>query len=446
MQQLLFGSADQIPGRPTGGWGVLHESPDLAPDTAGRLVRLATVEMAPTVPQFPSQQDLAGRPVRFRLDFVRGEYAVCRSVEAGTDHTGRPGNVVSHCARIAPVDGVRPVDWFFSPGWLAPFGPRAIADAVLPAELAHAGGWDATAAWLREHDSTRMSRLRWIADVGLELLLQGQRLVLKAPTAAEGARWASVLTWLLDAQVASLVKLRIGEDARSIGEQIGLAPVIVGLTGDADPAALRGVPVLDTTWELDALAAERAGAWTLPSGQSFPARPATAIASDLAYALADVARAVFDKRDELVNRFRAADGDLQALHEGLFLQVAWLSTPGAQDIAREDPIRQLLAAFDDEVGAWPELVALAAEVGEQPLPPAPADPYGEPDPAEPPAVDPVREAVLAAVLLTRAGVEVEELLASGTLLANLEGHSDQHQAALRAIARVLPPPSEGVIH
>ena len=148
----------------------------------------------------------------------------------------------------------------------------------------------------------------------------------------------------------------------------------------------------------------------------------------------------------LVNRFRAADGDLQALHEGLFLQVAWLSTPGAQDIAREDPIRQLLAAFDDEVGAWPELVALAAEVGEQPLPPAPADPYGEPDPAEPPAVDPVREAVLAAVLLTRAGVEVEELLASGTLLANLEGHSDQHQAALRAIARVLPPPSEGVIH
>lgn len=455
MQQLLYGSADQIPGRPTGGWGVLHQSPDLTPDTAQRLVKLASVEMTPTVPQFPSQQDLANRPPRFRLDFVQGEYAACRSVEAGTDHTGRPGNVVSHCARISPVDGVRPVDWFFSPGWLTPFGPRAIAEAVLPAELVPAGGWEATAAWLRQHDSTRLSRLRWIADVGLELLLQGRSLVLKAPTVTETARWASVLTWLLSSQLAGLVPLRIGEDERSIGEHTGLPSVIVGVTGDAGSAVPPGMQVLDTTWELDALAAERAGVWTLPTGGSHPARPATAIAADLAYASPDVARAVFDKRDELVDRFHGVRPDLQPLDAWLLLQLAWLSTPGAQDIAREDPIRHLLAAFDDEVLAWPEVTTLAAEIGHEPPVPTdaeerlmpdalPADPYADPAPGEPPAADPVRDAVLAAVQLTRAGVEVEELLASGTLLFNLERRSDQHQAALRAIARVLPPSSEGV--
>ncbi|NHB85050.1 hypothetical protein G7085_11690 [Tessaracoccus sp. HDW20] len=146
------------------------------------LLRLTSVSMTSGLPQFPSSEQLAARPVRFRLDPSGDAYAACRSIEAGTDHTGRPGNVVSHCALIPAVPQARPVDWFFADGWVAPYGPRQVATATPPTALAPPGGWEDTAGWLRA-DPQRTARIRWIVDVAFSLLLDQQRVLLVAPPA-----------------------------------------------------------------------------------------------------------------------------------------------------------------------------------------------------------------------------------------------------------------------
>ncbi|AQP50875.1 GAP1-N2 domain-containing protein [Tessaracoccus flavescens] len=446
MQQLIYGSADQISGRQVGGWGVLHGTPDLTAETQRRLLALTSVALPSTLPQFPSAEQLAQRTVRFRLDPSEAEYAACRSVEAGTDHTGRPGNVVSHCALIPADDRLRPVDWFFSPGWAMPYGPRQIAETRLPAELPAPSGWAETAAWLRA-DPARTARIRWIVDVAATVLLDAQRLVLKSPTAEEAARWASVLSWLVDAQVADLIRIRIGEDSRSTVEQLAVAPVIVGVTVDLDPATLRGLPVIDTSWQLDAEEAMSTGRWHLPTGQSFKASTFTGLAGDLVYADPDVAQAVFTKRDELIARFVREGNTLEVAHETLFLQAAWLTTPGAQELARVEPIRQLLAGLDDGVRRWDEFAGLASEVGEPVPSETPADQvdvYSMPtQPIDPWQVDDeptgIEAALIGAARLGAAGVDVEALIAEGRIADRIDDHPEELRASLRDVAAALHP-------
>ena len=413
MQQFIYGSADQITGRQVGGWGVLRSTPDLAPDTRRALQELTSVAMPVTLPKFPSADQLAGRAVRFRLDPDGAGYLACRSTEAGTDHTGRPGNVVSHCARIDAVQGVRPVDWFFSPGWVAPFGPREIAEARLPDGLPRPRGWEDTARWVRS-DPDRTARIRWIVDVALTVLLDTQRLVLVAPSTEVAARWASVLSWILESELAALVRIRIGEDPSSAVAQLNTGPVLVTVAAPLDPASLRGLPQIDLTWQLDGDEAARSGKWLLPTGERIPASRSTALVVDLVFAEPGVALAVFEKRDELIARFTRAGHRLLVQHELLFLQAAWLITPGAQELARLDPIRQLLEAVGDDVRGWPEMVKLAAEIGR---PTEEVDIYAmaeEPDLWQARRYQ-IEQALISAALLGRSGVDVEALLDGGRL-------------------------------
>lgn len=464
MQQLIYASADQIPGRQVGGWGVVHSTPDLTPTTSQRLQALTSVALPSTMPQFPSAQQLAARSVRYRVDPVGTQAFACHSVEAGTDHTGRPGNVVSHGALLPVVASLRPVDWFFSEGWATPYGPRQIADARLASELPAPGGWADTAAWLHA-DPSRIERLKWIVDVASTILLSTQRLALKAPTLAEAARWASVVSWLLDAATANQVRIRIGEDQATAVEQLEKVPVIVGVDIDLAPGSLRGLPVIDTGWQLDAERALTGGRWELPIGQSFPASGLTSLAADLVFADDQVAAAVFERRDELIARFRAEGNHLLVAHEITFLQAAWLCTPGAQALAREEPIRHLLAALSPSVRGWEEFTALAREIGE----PAEAD---EPEPSldlyamavpsadvdEPTGavdvyalpvqtVDPfqvdepsaLEAALIAAGHLGKAGVDVEALVLEGHVAERIAEAPSEQQGWLRDLAAVLEP-------
>lgn len=491
MEQLIYGSADQIAGRQVGGWGVLHASPGLQQETSRRLLPLVSVALPHTLPQFPSVQQLAGRAVRFRLDPVGTQYAACHSVEAGSDHTGRPGNVISHCARITAVPGVRPVDWFFSPGWLAPYGPRQIAEAALPAELPAPGGWQESAAWVIAEPG-RVARLRWIVDVALEILMRHRLLVLRSPSTEEAARWVSLLSWMLDPAMAGQLRLRIGEDAVSARAEAAVTPAIVAITSEPGPDPWP-VPIVDTSLLLDAGEAHRTGVWTLPTGASFPVS-SIQVAADLVYAPAEVAQAVFAQRDAFAARAAtigafaarssAIGAPLSGRLAGLFLSAAWLATPGAQSLARAEPIRALLDSVeeldtpDGGLRAWEEIAALAAEIGA----PAPAalDVYAAASPIDPWIVEDepeggddalpddalpderfrdeslrdgallseallpealLVEALVAAARLGAHGVDVAALLRSGSLLDGLEQRPEEHQVAVRRIAAVLPHPS-----
>lgn len=439
MEQLIYGSADQIVGRPVGGWGVLHASPDLTADTQEELLRLVSVWLPATMPQFPSAQELASRSPRYRAE-AHGDTALAAiSVEAGKDHTGRPGNVVTHAARVPLEPRLRASDWFFAGGWVAPFGPMQIAQAVLPPELSRPDGWVGTAAWLRE-EPTRVARLRWLVDVAVGLLLQGQTVVLRAPSVPELVRWASALTWMMDADTAQRVRLRLGEDQSSLAEQIsGHGAAIVGVCFDPEPGTVHG-PYLDVSWKLDAASAASSLTWRLPTGQVLPAT-ADHPAPDLVFASDETARAVFAKRDQLVTEMT---GPLASpARQVLALQAAWLLTPGAQEVAREAAIQQLVQALGPELSRRGEFASLAAELGpaEASPPQADLDVYSLP-PTSPGDVweeteDPVRAAIIAAARLAEVGINVERLLDQGALLEFIDERPASHQKALRQIAAAL---------
>ncbi|NHB85052.1 hypothetical protein G7085_11700 [Tessaracoccus sp. HDW20] len=66
----------------------------------------------------------------------------------------------------------------------------------------------------------------------------------------------------------------------------------------------------------------------LPTGHRFPASTVTDLAVDLVFADPATAAAVFGKRDELHERYLAERYQLLPADELLFLQAAWLLTPG----------------------------------------------------------------------------------------------------------------------
>ncbi|NLE97505.1 MAG: hypothetical protein GX596_05890 [Propionibacterium sp.] len=343
MDQLLYGSADDIAGRATGGWGVIRETPGIEPSRRDRLSSLASVYLPQTMPQFPSAMDLERRSRRFRSRPLDDGAAVCMSVEAGPDHTGRPGNVISHCAAVEPRADLRTIDWFFSPGWVLPHGAGQVARAELADALEAPSGWSSTADWLRA-DPMRILKARWVVSAGVAAL-QGERsrLLIVAPT-EEGARWLSAILWMLPPDVADAFQLLVGEDARTMAEQQPTSQYIAVIGPDVVvPGGLAG-GVVDTTGE-----GGDEGLW----GQML---------ADLLLQSDDVAADVFARRDELLERYKT-DGAGEPFRMAHALKVAWLTRPGGQNFGQERAIRDMLAGVGPTIRRWPELRELADFVG-----------------------------------------------------------------------------------
>ncbi len=341
MEQLLYGSADGIAGRPGGGWGVIHASDGLEPAVRDRLASLASVHLPQTMPQFPSAEQLAARSRRFRArPTTDGGLDLCTSVEAGPDHTGRPGNVISHCVHVALDGSWRSADWIHADGWVLPFGARQLAEVRLPDRLEPPSGWAATAAWLRS-DPERIQRARWVVGAGVRMLQRQGRLVVQAATAADGAHWVSAILWMLDPTSAALHQVLVGEDLRSMGELRPTGKYVVAFGDDVTvPEHLHAIRV-DTT---------RAGDDDPDWGQ---------VVADLLLAPDEVAADVLARRDELVDRYHdEAAGEPFPLVQAL--QVAWLTREGAHNFGQDDTIRAIVDSVGPTVARWPELRRLAA--------------------------------------------------------------------------------------
>ena len=88
------------------------------------------------LPDYPTPADCERGPRRLAYRPMGAESAAYwHTVPAGTDATGRPGNVFAHVIldRDAGADGdLRPVQRWRSPGWVRPYGAPEIARAVLP--------------------------------------------------------------------------------------------------------------------------------------------------------------------------------------------------------------------------------------------------------------------------------------------------------------------------
>lgn len=435
MDQLLYGSADGIEGRTSGGWGVIRTTPGIDPTRRDLLASLASVHLPQTMPQFPSAQDLARRSRRFRSRPMGPEVAICMSVEAGPDHTGRPGNVISHCAAVPLRRDLRTVDWFFSPGWVLPHGAQQVARATLSETVAAPAGWPATAQWLRD-DPMRILKARWVVSAAVAVLQRGATLLVVAPEPEEGARWLSAILWMLPPGTAARYPLLVGEDARTMAEQRIPVPHIAVIAPDVDvPESLAG-NVVDTTGQ-----GGDEGLW----GQML---------ADLLLQSDEVAAQVFARRDELLERHeREGSGEVFLIAHAL--KVAWLTRDGGQNFGQEEAIRQLLDAVGPSIRRWPELRTLEEFVGSGSSSPSedayevdgdPVDHLDGPYLAEPTITrpDPVPADVVDEALAAAARLGTLEPLESDGWLAALPGLPEQRRRDLWLVAaahsRVAPAP------
>lgn len=369
IQQLTYGCSDGIPGRASGGWGVLHRAGSLDPEVERAMISMVSVDMPFTLPDFPSRAEKAARQPRLRgaRDADSGHFLLARSVEAGLDHTLRPGNVFTHVARVPRGAGVRPLDWAESPGWRSPHGAGEVRVAQ-PADdlpLPEPSGFAGVVPRVRDD-----AAIPWVVDSLMHLLDAGRPVCLIEPEVARVTAWLSLVMWLLDERAAAQLSFGLNEDRRSVAQAVegGFRVVSVPTMEAAETIGQRAV-VLDASWRPDDTQAALTGRWALPSGLTVPRTDWPRLAVDLVWSDPTRAAAALEQRDALAAGLRR----LQSLPEGNAAQLAVLQLGLAtQGAPTREGVESALAALPPLALTNPVVKRLVAEVGlGQAAPPEP---------------------------------------------------------------------------
>ena len=347
--QLTYASADGIPGRPSSGWGVCHTSGSVDAAVRSRLEAGVTVALPVTMPAFPSADDLARRPIRFRaVPPTRDAPALLwRSVEAGKDHTRRPGNVFTHAVALDLAPGQRVVDFYHSPDWLAPFGADQVRDAV-PGEgfAPEQSPVGRLFNWLGGARSRLMPSLPWLVDALLDEVPRGRSIVLVTENAEDAWGWFSLVEYLLPPELAQPMQVSTWEDEQSLPKVLGEGYHLIGVRREPTGPSLDGSRVLDAAWQVTS----DGRAWVLPDGDRLERGVWSRWATDLVWLERGVAVEVLRHRDETFAELAAEVSEGQRLDLARWtLRAAMLLVEGAVVVGRADAIRSLF----DEPGLPP---------------------------------------------------------------------------------------------
>jgi hypothetical protein len=195
----------------TGGWQVKQTSADLAPDEVRALTSGVRTVFRPAqpLPAYPTPEQLERGPRRLaygRLDRRRAGF--WHTVPAGSDSTGRPGNVFAHALldRAAGDRSHRPIQWWRSDGWLCPYGPPAVAAAALPGEPPAPGvavTKDSVVQFALDPGSWRLATLFGLLDAVAAALDGGPPVVLGVESADSAAQWIGLVSFLMSAGTAA---------------------------------------------------------------------------------------------------------------------------------------------------------------------------------------------------------------------------------------------------
>jgi len=210
--QLTYSSFDRGQGA-GGGWQVKQTSGGLTEEEQEFLrSRVATqFDSAVALPQFPTPEEIAGLPRRLLyVPRTDGTAAYWHTVPAGLDGSGRPGNVFAHVVLDRDVTparpGLRPIELWRSPDWLAPYGSQEVLTATLRGgELPRAGVVLDRAAvldFLLDPQHWRIGVLSGLLDAVDAALRDGPPVVLMVDSADEGARWIGAVSELMSAGTA----------------------------------------------------------------------------------------------------------------------------------------------------------------------------------------------------------------------------------------------------
>ncbi|TFV55216.1 hypothetical protein E4P42_23510 [Mycobacterium sp. PS03-16] len=223
--QLSYTSFDA--GAHTGGWQVKETSAEVTPEE----VRILTAGVrtvfraAQPLPAYPTPEQLERGPRRLaygRLDRQRAAY--WHTVPAGSDSTGRPGNVFAHALidRTAGERSRRPIEWWRSDGWLCPYGPFAVAAAALPADPPAPGAAvtrDSVVQFALDPGAWRLATLFGLLDAVAAALRGGPPVVLGVESVDSAAQWIGLVSFLMSPGTAAALNFSTFDRA----DQLGLA-------------------------------------------------------------------------------------------------------------------------------------------------------------------------------------------------------------------------------
>ncbi|MCJ0906067.1 hypothetical protein [Rhodococcus sp. ARC_M6] len=214
--QLTYTSFDRPTtgrGQVLGGWQVKDVAGELDETEqdavrAGINTRLETV-VAP--PAFPTQEQIESRPRRLHYGpLYDGDVAYWHSVPAGSDASGRPGNVFVHVLvdrnpELPPRR--RPISLWHSSDWLIPFGAEQVLRAGLAAAAEFRSGTvvdlRAVVEFILDPDVWRIGVLCVLLDAVHHAMHNGGTVVLGVENPDRGAMWIGALSALMSAAAST---------------------------------------------------------------------------------------------------------------------------------------------------------------------------------------------------------------------------------------------------
>ncbi|MGV0743550.1 GAP1-N2 domain-containing protein [Mycolicibacterium sp. XJ870] len=239
--QLAYTSFDAAGS--VGGWQVKETSGGLTPEETQLLLAGVRTVFRPVdqPPDFPTPEQLEQGPRRLayrRTDQSGAAY--WHTVPAGSDSTGRPGNVFAHVLLDRTPDTIprkRAIEWWRSSYWLQPYGATAVARAVLTDTNPTPGAAvtkDSVVQFALDDATWRLATLFGLLDAVAAALDGGAPVAFGVQSADSAAQWIGLLSFLMSPGTAADLSFSTFDRADQVsvhsGQLLSAVP-IADLTG-----------------------------------------------------------------------------------------------------------------------------------------------------------------------------------------------------------------------
>lgn len=244
--QLSYASFDD--GQSAGGWQVKELLGDVTDAERELLMKF----IVPTFPshvrpaQFLDEQQQRELPQGYayhRIDAARAVYR--RAVQAGTDSTGRPGNVFSHVLldRSSGQATVRPIELWRSREFPSPFGAGAVIAARLSHPFRAESGPVVTAESVIEFAGSlaNYALVPVLLDAVREAMAGGRRVVLLTDHEDRAAQWIGLATRFMAPQRAREVHFSLYERSSGLASAFD-AGIHIAAVPTVDLESVRELP------------------------------------------------------------------------------------------------------------------------------------------------------------------------------------------------------------
>ncbi|OZE36133.1 MULTISPECIES: hypothetical protein [unclassified Rhodococcus (in: high G+C Gram-positive bacteria)] len=226
---LIYTSFDDGSGT-GGGWQVKDVSGGI--DSAEREILTSWVatrfDLMPALDRYPTPTDIDNRQRRLMYAKVSCGAAYWHTVEAGTDGSGRPGNVFAHVVLDREIDSAeppfRPIELWMSPTWLMPYGPVntrvATVDSV---ELPALGGVvtrDRVIDFLLDASVFRLGTFQVLLDAVAYSWDGGPPVVLLVEDSASAVLWIGAVEYFMSPGTSRNFSWSTHDRADAISESI----------------------------------------------------------------------------------------------------------------------------------------------------------------------------------------------------------------------------------